>query len=192
MAVDSGADAIGFVFAESKRKVTTDKAKEIIAYLPEFVLKVGVFVNEQKERMEEIIDETGINMIQLHGDESPEFCKEFSIPVVKALSIDVAADLLEIEKYTCEYVLLDSPKGKYRGGNGIAFDWGILHEHKVITKKIILAGGLTSENVAQGINIAKPYMVDVSSGVEKGGKKDPEKIKKFIIEAKRKQREEIK
>lgn len=185
MAVESGADAIGFVFAESKRRIAPDKAKGIIEHLPESVLKVGVFVNERKERVQEIVDEIGINIIQLHGDESPEFCSGFSVPVAKAISINVAADLLKIEKYSCDYILLDSPIGKYRGGNGIAFDWKLLNEYQLIKKKLILAGGLTSENVAQGIKIAKPYMVDVSSGVETGGQKDLEKINSFIKEAKK-------
>ncbi|MBY0121362.1 phosphoribosylanthranilate isomerase [Bacillus sp. S/N-304-OC-R1] len=183
-AIGFGADALGFVFAESKRQITADIAREIIGALPYEVLKVGVFVNEAAEEINRIVNETGINVIQLHGDETPEFCRQFSIPVIKALSIETAEDLNLLEQYSCDYFLLDSPKGKYRGGNGVTFDWSLLKQKKLENKKIILAGGLTIENVAQAINIAEPYMVDVSSGVETDGKKDQSKIKKFIEAAK--------
>lgn len=184
-AIESGADAIGFVFAESKRRIETQKAREIISVLPDETLKVGVFVNETKEGIEKIVEETGINVVQLHGDETPEFCSGFSVPVIKALSIASEEDLQEIETYNCDYILLDSPKGKYRGGNGIAFDWRLLANVNLEEKKIILAGGLTIDNVETGIELADPYMVDVSSGVETDGKKDHEKIVHFIKTAKK-------
>nr|WP_254119361.1 phosphoribosylanthranilate isomerase [Bacillus sp. FJAT-29790] len=191
-AIENGADAIGFVFAESKRSITPESAGEIISQLPDGILKVGVFVNETKEMIEEIVNLAGINTIQLHGDESPEFCSGFSLPVVKALSISSTEDLSKINDYSCEYLLLDSPKGKYRGGNGIAFDWSMLADVELNEKKIILAGGLTIENVAEGIEKAAPYMVDVSSGVETDGKKDAAKIKRFIEKAKSTMKEEVK
>ncbi|WP_282171912.1 phosphoribosylanthranilate isomerase [Cytobacillus firmus] len=191
-AIDSGADALGFVFAESKRKITPEAAGEIIKELPRDFLKVGVFVNETKENIEEIASISGINVIQLHGDETPEFCSSFSLPVIKALSIGSPDDLSKLDEYACEYVLLDSPKGKYRGGNGVSFDWSILNKNSKHDKKIILAGGLNPENVWEGIKAANPYMVDVSSGVETEGKKDLEKIKRFIDNAKRMEREEVK
>ena len=187
-AVEYGADALGFVFAHSKRKISPQKAKEIINKLPTDVLKVGVFVNEVKEQIDKIVEETGLNVIQLHGDETPQFCSSFTLPVIKALSIQTVADVEKISDYKCEYILLDSPKGIYRGGNGSVFDWAILSSHKLSKPKIILAGGLTSENVLQGINLASPYMVDVSSGVESEGKKDIRKIKIFIETAKQKRR----
>jgi len=182
-AIEFGADALGFVFAESTRRITPEKAKEIIHYLPLETLKVGVFVNERKERIEEIIIETGINIIQLHGDESPSFCREFTIPVIKSFSINTAEDLAKIEDFKCEYILLDSPKGKYRGGNGVAFDWTLLSE-LTFKKRIVLAGGLNCENVIHGIQQVNPYMVDVSSGVETNGEKDLNKIENFIKKAK--------
>lgn len=191
-AIDSGADALGFVFAESKRKIAPEAAGEIIKELPGDVLKVGVFVNETKEKIEEIASISGINVIQLHGDETPEFCSSFSLPVIKALSIGSQDDLSQLDEYACEYVLLDSPKGKYRGGNGVSFDWSILSKNPKQNNKIILAGGLSPENVGEGIKAANPFMVDVSSGVETEGKKDPEKIKRFIDNAKRMEREEVK
>ncbi|RBP95708.1 phosphoribosylanthranilate isomerase [Cytobacillus firmus] len=191
-AIENGADALGFVFAESKRKINPEAAGEIIRELPREVLKVGVFVNETKATIEEIASVSGINVIQLHGDETPEFCSSFSFPVIKALSVGSPDDLSQLDEYSCEYILLDSPKGKYRGGNGISFDWSILNKNPMQDKKMILAGGLHPENVGEGIKAANPYMVDVSSGVETEGKKDPEKIKRFIDNAKRVEREEVK
>ncbi|AND40994.1 MULTISPECIES: phosphoribosylanthranilate isomerase [Cytobacillus] len=190
-AIENGADALGFVFAESKRKINPEAAGEIIRELPGEVLKVGVFVNETKATIEEIANVSGINVIQLHGDETPEFCSSFSLPVIKALSVGSPDDLSQLDEFSCEYILLDSPKGKYRGGNGVSFDWSILNK-PLQDKKMILAGGLNPENVGEGIKAANPYMVDVSSGVETEGKKDPEKIKRFIENAKCVEREEVK
>lgn len=187
-AVEYGADALGFVFAESKRRITVDRAKEIIKVLPKNFLKIGVFVNEQKETIERILEETEINAIQLHGDESPDDCAGFLTPVIKAISIGSAKDILKADEYECEYLLLDSPNGKYRGGNGTSFDWGVAAGKKVKRKKVILAGGLTPGNVIEAIQIVQPYMVDVSSGVELDGKKDKEKIKRFIDEVKGRKR----
>ncbi|WP_102275023.1 phosphoribosylanthranilate isomerase [Cytobacillus massiliigabonensis] len=187
-AIECGADALGFVFAESKRRITIEHAKKIIRLLPEDLLKIGVFVNEQKETIEKIVEDTGINAIQLHGDESPDECTGFSTPVIKAISIGTAKDLLKVDNYGCEYLLLDSPKGKYRGGNGTAFDWSVAAGHRVKGKKVILAGGLTAENVSKAIGMIHPYMVDVSSGVELDGKKDKGKIKRFIDEVKGRKR----
>lgn len=185
-----GADALGFVFAESKRKVTPRQAKEIIEGLPADILKVGVFVNEEASEIERIVKISGLTAIQLHGDESPQFCENFSIPVIKALSISNQFDLDRIQKYSCEFVLLDSPKGKYHGGNGVKFDWSLLSKLDS-EKKVILAGGLNEENVSEAVKTAKPYMVDVSSGVETNGKKDLQKIKRFIEIAKNAQKEEV-
>lgn len=182
-AVKAGADAIGFVFAESKRKISPKNAKEIALHLPADVVKVGVFVNEAKEVIEATVKEAGLNMIQLHGDEPPEFCNGFSIPVIKAISIETRDDLRKLNDFPCDYILLDSPKGKYRGGNGIKFDWRIA-EGIQSEKKIILAGGLTPDNVCTAIRTVQPYMVDVSSGVETAGKKDIKKIAAFIENAK--------
>lgn len=190
-AVESGADALGFVFAESKRKITSEQAREIIKELPDELLKVGVFVNEDPDVIRKIVDEAGINVIQLHGDETPEYCAQFSVPVIKALSIESHDDLNQMGQYSCDYYLLDSPKGKYRGGNGVTFDWNLLNGGKLDGKKIILAGGLSIENVEQAIEVGAPYMVDVSSGVETDGKKDVNKIKKFIDQAKKRSMHEI-
>jgi phosphoribosylanthranilate isomerase len=183
-AIDYGADAIGFVFAESKRRIPVERAKTIVAHLPKDILKVGVFVNEGKERIEEIASSVGLTHVQLHGDETPEFCDSISYPIIKAISIQGDQSLDRMEKFPCEYVLLDGPKGKYRGGNGLAFDWNCISENRINNKNVILAGGLHEENVEAAISLINPYMVDVSSGVETDGKKDLDKIQSFINKAK--------
>lgn len=183
-AVSCGADAIGFVFAESKRKIDPAEARKIVDQLPAHIEKVGVFVNETKERIAEIISEVKLTMVQLHGDESPAFCESISVPVIKAFSIGSEQDLSKITGYKSQWILLDSPSGKYRGGNGTSFNWEILSGSKFPDKKVILAGGLNEENVERAIRIARPFMIDVSSGVETDGKKDKQKIKSFIDKAK--------
>lgn len=183
-AVYYGADAIGFVFAESKRKITEEQAKSIISQLPNEVFKVGVFVNETKENIDRIAASVGLTHIQLHGDETKEFIESFTLPVIKAVSIHDQESLKPIEEYSCEYILVDGPKGKYRGGNGLSFDWNLLKEAQLYNKKVILAGGLKEDNVEEAISLIKPYMVDVSSGVETEGKKDLKKIESFIEKAK--------
>nr|WP_295970571.1 phosphoribosylanthranilate isomerase [uncultured Bacillus sp.] len=184
-AVRQGADATGFVFAKSKREISLESAKRIIEGLPVEILKVGVFVNPTKERIEEAVSVAGINVIQLHGEESPEFCASIQYPVIKAFSISSPSDLANIHEYSCDYVLLDGPKGKnYHGGNGLSFDWKMLSGFDFKDKKVIFAGGLNPQNVAQAILEANPYMVDVSSGVETDGQKDLMKIKDFLANVK--------
>jgi len=183
-AVEYGADAVGFVFAESKRKVPAELAKEIISYLPKDVWKVGVFVNETKEAIERIAEVAGLTHLQLHGDESAAFAVSLSLPVIKAISFQDNKTLEVFHQFPCDYLLLDGPKGKYRGGNGSAFNWQEVNIDLLNRKHVILAGGLDPENVATAINIIKPYMVDVSSGVETEGRKDFRKIKQFIEKAK--------
>ncbi|WML44956.1 phosphoribosylanthranilate isomerase [Neobacillus sp. PS3-40] len=182
--VEYGADAIGLVFADSKRKIDMESAIEIVKELPDFVMKVGVFVNETKEEMERIASCIGLTHLQLHGDETPEFCQTFAMPIIKALSIKHKNDLEKIKQYPCESILLDGPKGRYRGGNGEAFDWNLLQSEDLQSKQFILAGGLHEENVQEAIQRINPYMVDVSSGVETEGKKDLNKIKSFIEKVK--------
>jgi phosphoribosylanthranilate isomerase len=183
-AVDSGADAIGFVFAESKRRIEEVKAKDIIAKLPTNIMKVGVFVNEEQAEIERIAAKVGLTHVQLHGNESPEFCSGLSLPVIKAYSVEGKDRLAELKQFPCEFLLLDGPKGKYHGGNGLAFDWSILKDQDLLGKKIILAGGLNEENVIKALGETAPYMVDVSSGVETDGKKDVHKIQRFIDKVK--------
>ncbi|TRZ38000.1 phosphoribosylanthranilate isomerase [Niallia circulans] len=182
-AVQNGAKAIGFVFADSKRKIEPEDARVIIDKLPEDVWKVGVFVNETKERIEEIVRISGINVIQLHGDESSKFAKAFQLPVIKAFSIKGAEDLAAIADFQSDYILLDSARERYFGGNGKVFDWNIVKDYDFKGKKVILAGGLNTENVRSASNMVNPFMLDVSSGVETDGKKDLQKIELFLGEA---------
>ncbi|PEL08110.1 phosphoribosylanthranilate isomerase [Bacillus sp. AFS017336] len=182
IAVDAGADAIGFVFAESKRQIQIDEAKKIIKSLPNSILKIGVFVNESKETLESIYEEVGLTHLQLHGDETPEFCRSLRYPSIKAIRVESEKEVEKLSEYDCDYVLVDSPSGKYRGGNGTTFNWELLNSKKI--NNLVLAGGLTIDNVLPACNIVKPLMVDVSSGVETNGKKDYEKIKMFIKKVK--------
>lgn len=184
-AVDSGADAIGFVFAKSKRKIDVVNARDIAAELPNDIMKVGVFVNETKEEIDRIGRVVGLTHVQLHGNESADFSKSLSLPVIKALGIEGKDSLEAIKDYPCEFLLLDGPKGKYQGGNGLSFDWNILNEQDLLGKKVILAGGLNEGNVLEAVRQVRPNMVDVSSGVETDGKKDLNKIKRFIDKVKR-------
>lgn len=183
-AAEFGADAIGLVFSESKRKVSVERAKEIVQSLPEKLFKVGVFVNETKEEIERIASIVGLTHIQLHGDEDVNFCRSLSLPAIKAVGMENDVRLKELIDFPCEYLLVDGPKGKYRGGNGISFNWSSFHPELFTGKKVILAGGLNEQNVASAIKTINPYMVDVSSGVETDGKKDLMKIRRFIRKAK--------
>ncbi|MED2763201.1 phosphoribosylanthranilate isomerase [Bacillus thuringiensis] len=184
-ACEYGADALGFVFAESKRKITPKRAKEIIQELPANVLKIGVFVNESVEVIRKIADECGLTHVQLHGDEDNYQIRRLNIPCIKSLGVTSERDMKNAQRYETDYILFDSPKEKFHGGNGKTFSWELLgHMPKELRKKTILAGGLNALNIEEAIRTVRPYMVDVSSGVETEGKKDVEKIKQFIIKAK--------
>ncbi|UXH44814.1 phosphoribosylanthranilate isomerase [Rossellomorea vietnamensis] len=182
-ALNAGADAIGFVFAESKRKVDVEKAAQISKSVSTDLLKIGVFVNESKERLEEIFHLVQLDYVQLHGDESVEFCESLNLPFIKAISVRERKDLKGIEEFPGEMVLLDSGKGPHRGGNGTTFNWEYAHSIN-IPQQLILAGGLNPDNVREAITQVRPYMVDVSSGVETDGEKDRVKMEAFIREAK--------
>lgn len=190
-ASEAGADLLGFVFAESKRKVTTEQAAYIIQQVPQHVKSVGVFVNESYENIIHTAETAKLDYIQLHGDESPEFCKSLPYPVIKAFSIKEQDDLNQLAEYECDFYLLDSPGVKYRGGSGIPFDWSLLEHLDIPREKIILAGGLDHENVKKAMTTVKPAIVDVSSGVETNGVKDVRKIQEFLAAAKIEEREDI-
>ncbi|MCU4824591.1 phosphoribosylanthranilate isomerase [Bacillus cereus] len=180
-----GADALGFVFAESKRKITPKRAEEIIQELPANVLKIGVFVNESVEVIQKIADECGLTHVQLHGDEDNYQIRRLNIPSIKSLGVTSESDMKNARGYETDYILFDSPKEKFHGGNGKTFSWELLgYMPKELREKTILAGGLNALNIEEAIQTVRPYMVDVSSGVETEGKKDVEKIKQFIKKAK--------
>ncbi|RFU60815.1 phosphoribosylanthranilate isomerase [Bacillus sp. V59.32b] len=182
-AVDAGADLIGFVFAESKRRIIPEQAAEIMEEVKGKVRAVGVFVNEDVEEIKRIGSIVGLDYIQLHGDENPKYIEDIPFPVIKAFGIGVHEDLEQISSFQSDYYLLDSPKGQYHGGNGVAINLELLTNKKLPKDKVILAGGLTPENVALAIQTVNPGGVDVSSGVETNGSKDIEKIYRFVRNA---------
>lgn len=184
-AVEQGADAIGFVFAKSKRKITSMGAREIINELPAAVWKVGVFVNEDAETIFRTAKTAGLTHIQLHGDEKMEPYKKIDIPIIRSVSVSSGEDLTRIKTLKTEFVLLDSPPEKFHGGNGMSFDWDLAEGIGASRQNVILAGGLNADNVQAAINKIQPFMVDVSSGVETDGQKDLLKIREFIYKAKR-------
>ncbi|MBI4689050.1 MAG: phosphoribosylanthranilate isomerase [Nitrospirae bacterium] len=185
-AVEHGADALGFVFFKnSPRYISPTKAKAIIKKLPPFVAAVGVFVNESRKNIERIVKQTGVNIIQLHGDEPPSACR-LPRSVIKAFRIKSLESLEPLSKYTDKVsaFLLDAYTPEVFGGTGQIFNWDVAVEAKQLGR-IILAGGLTPGNIEQAIRWVHPYAVDVSSGVEEEkGKKDHLKIKLFIERAK--------
>ncbi|PLX99780.1 MAG: phosphoribosylanthranilate isomerase [Desulfuromonas sp.] len=180
-AVVAGADALGFVFYDkSPRCVTTAKVREIVSELPPFVTTVGLFVNAPPGEIRQTMTESGVQVIQLHGDEMPEECRIESYPVVKALRVKDVASLAGADAFPVSALLLDAWSDKEYGGSGKSFDWQ-LAKNLTADKPLILAGGLKPENVAEAIRQVRPYAVDVSSGVESApGRKDHEKIKQFI------------
>ncbi len=185
-AVDSGADALGFVFyKKSPRYITPEKARSIIALTPSFTTTIGVFANDSQQQVQEIIALTGIDVIQLHGDETPDMC-QYSRRVVKAIRVKTLQSLEPLKQYqdSITAFLLDTYTPEGLGGTGQIFNWDIAVEAKQFGT-IILAGGLTPNNVANAVKRVRPYGVDVSSGVEaKKGKKDHKKMKRFIEQAK--------
>ena len=187
LACNSGADAIGLVFyPPSPRNVNIEQAKEIVDSLPPFTSSVALFVNETKETIEAVLNQVPIDIIQFHGDESPEFCASFSRQFIKAVRMKEGLDLYQVQEqyHEARGLLLDTYKKGVPGGTGESFDW-----HKVphdLKLPIILAGGLKPENIAEAIQQVNPYAVDVSGGVEASkGKKDSDKIKRFMMVAKR-------
>ncbi|MBS4031334.1 MAG: phosphoribosylanthranilate isomerase [Clostridiales bacterium] len=181
VAARAGADAIGLVFANSPRKIDLETARAICTSLPPFVTRVGVFVNEDGSVVNEIAAFCGLTALQFHGDEDAQYCRQFSLPVLKSISVRTAQDLRGIEEFPAAAFVLDTYHPIFRGGTGETFDWSLLDNRPNVP--IILAGGLTPENLAEAIRRVKPYGVDVSSGVETDGKKDQRLIQAFIEEA---------
>jgi len=185
MAVEAGADALGFVFFEkSPRNINPLAAANIIARLPPFIQTVGLFVNEEPEKINWAADYCGLDLVQLHGDETPEDCLEVNRRVIKAFRVQSIVSLEPLKKYqVCGY-LLDAWCPDCYGGTGKTFNWEMAAAAGHYGR-IILAGGLTPDNIAEAINAVSPYAVDVSSGVESApGKKDAEKVRQFIKLAK--------
>ncbi len=185
MAVEAGADALGFVFFQgSPRYVSPAEAAVIIRRLPAFVQTVGLFVNEELATVNEVADQCGLDLVQLHGEESPEYCAAVTRRVIKAFRVKDVSSLDDITSYRVAACLLDAWSPAAHGGTGTTFNWEIAALASA-AHCIILAGGLTPENVAVAVATVKPYAVDVSSGVEGApGKKDAVKVSRFIRAAK--------
>lgn len=179
-----GADLLGFVFADSPRQITPEAAREIIVRLPSAVRKVGVFVDCDLGLINDIISYCGLDFAQLHGQEPPEYCLAVQAPVIKAWRIKDEDSLVELLPYRdcVEMFLLDTYVKGAVGGTGQTFDWSLAGKAAEFGK-VILAGGLTPENVALAVETVGPYGVDVSSGVETAGAKDMAKIAAFIKQA---------
>ncbi|MCW8931105.1 MAG: phosphoribosylanthranilate isomerase [Gammaproteobacteria bacterium] len=185
MAYDSGANAIGLVFyPPSPRHVSIEQARDITNCLPPFTTSVALFVNATREEIEQVLDIVPIDLIQFHGDETEAFCSSFKRPYIKAIRMKEGLDLhvLQHEYSSARGLLLDTYKKGVPGGTGETFNWDkVPHDLEV---PVILAGGLVAENVRRAINIARPYAVDVSGGVEASkGRKDKQKIIQFVNNA---------
>lgn len=181
-AAEAGADAIGLVFyAKSPRAVSVQQAREIIAALPPFVTSVGLFVDASRCELGEILDAVPLDLLQFHGDETPDECDHYGRPYIKALRVKPGDDIAaQVARYAnARGVLLDTFVPGIPGGTGEAFDWSLVPAQ--LSKPFILAGGLTAANVAQAIGQVRPFAVDISGGVESAkGIKDAAKIHAFM------------
>lgn len=182
-AVEAGADALGFMFFEgSKRFLKPADAAKIIRALPPFVAKVGVFVNASADTVRATVAECGLDTLQFHGEETPEFCRQFApLKVVKAFRIQNAESLKPLLDYAVDAWLLDSYVPGERGGTGEKFNWDLACQAKELGRPVILAGGLSAENIADAVQQVWPFGVDVSSGVEIApGQKDAGMVQQFV------------
>ena len=183
MAVELGVDALGIIFAPSPRQVTPEQAHDIINSLPPFIKTVGVFVDEDLSTIRDIVDFCGIDMIQLHGNESPEFCSNLMPHTIKAFRLKDASSLSSMRPYRGQIraMLLDTYKKGIKGGTGKTFDWDLALMAGKSGIPVILSGGLSPSNIQRAISVVKPYAVDVNSGIEKiPGKKSPILMKQLM------------
>ncbi|PTQ73740.1 phosphoribosylanthranilate isomerase [Pseudomonas sp. GV071] len=186
VAIEAGADAIGFVFyAKSPRAVTVEQARAIIAALPPFVTTVGLFVNMPRSELTELLAQVPLDLLQFHGDETAADCSGYGRPYIKALRVQAGDEVAAMIALYPEAsgILLDTFVAGVPGGTGEAFDWSLVPQQP--SKPIVLAGGLTAENVRAAIEQVQPYAVDVSGGVEQSkGIKSAEKVRAFIAAVK--------
>jgi phosphoribosylanthranilate isomerase len=187
VAADAGADAVGFIFAESPRRVGIEEAHRISVALPENVARVGVFVDEDPAEISRISQEVGLDLAQLHGDETPEAVtalREAGVKVMKALRVQSAATLEALDAYEADLFLLDAYSARARGGTGERFDWGVAKSLKG-RDNIVVSGGLGPENVHEAVEFFEPFGVDASSSLEDGpGRKNGELVRRFVLAAK--------
>ena len=184
-AASLGVDALGFLFAPSPRRISPSEAREIIAALPPKAEKVGVFVNENPDEVSRIAGLLGLDALQFHGQESPEYCRRFSQRVIKAMGVKNSESLKELEKYPFVSLLLDAFSEDRAGGTGKTFNWEWAYKFRE-ERNFILSGGLNPGNVYQAIHLLRPMGVDVSSGVEMTpGRKDLHKMMEFVKEVRK-------
>ena len=187
VAAEAGADAVGFIFAESRRQVDAEAVRRISIALPDNVLKVGVFVNRPAEEVLRVAAEAGLDVAQLHGDEDPETVaavRAGGLAVMKAIRVRNREDLADVEKFDADLILLDAYSEKGRGGTGQRFDWEVAKSLKG-RGNIVVSGGLAPENVREAVDFFEPYGVDASSSLEDApGKKNEESVRRFIVAAK--------
>lgn len=183
--MEAGADAVGLMFHEhSPRCVSLEQAAAIVRDLPPLVAKVGVFVDPTWERVTEAVQRCGLDTVQLHGTETPEFCARIPVKVIKAFRVRGPETLRAAEAYRGLAWLLDSHVPGQPGGTGVTFNWDLAREAVALNPHIILAGGLTAANVMAAIRRVQPFAVDVSSGVESApGRKDTVKMREFVAAA---------
>lgn len=177
-----GAWAVGFIFhKKSPRYISPSRVKRLMKSVPPFVTPVGVFVNLPEGAVREITRFTGIQTLQFHGDETPDYCGRFKTSkVIKAFRVSYDFNFDSVKKYPVDAYLFDTYKEGVEGGTGEAFNWDLFKGAK-FNKPVILSGGLNAENLSDALKIVQPYAVDVSSGVEKSpGLKDPKKIRQFM------------
>ena len=185
-AAEAGADAIGLMFYEdSPRHVTLEQAKAISAALPQHVMRVGVFVNAEEAFVHQALTECMLNILQFHGDETPEECSRYPVMTLKAFRVQGEETLAQLEAYPSAGYLLDAYVKDALGGTGATFNWDLAVRAQEFGKPIFLAGGLTPENVVEAVRKVQPFGVDVSSGVEsEPGRKDAEQMRTFVAAAK--------
>ncbi len=185
-AVRCGADALGFIFAKSPRRIRVSEAKKIVRSLGPWVATVGIFVNEKPKEVLRIARECCLTAVQLHGDEDPRYLKSLGgLRSIKAFRVGEDFDAKCLNKFPADAFLFDSKVAGAPGGTGRRFDWEIL-KLELPEKPFIISGGLDPENVREAVRFFAPYGVDVSSGVESApGKKDPKRVKEFIVNAKK-------
>ena len=186
VAADAGADAVGFVFADSPRRVDVEEARRISLALPGHILRVGVFVDEEAAEVLRISRQVGLDFAQLHGDETPETVtavRRGGVKVMKALRVKGAASLRALDRYEADLILLDAHSERARGGTGERFDWEVA-KSSTGRDNIVVSGGLDPENVREAVEYFEPYGVDASSSLEDGpGRKNGERVRRFVLAA---------
>jgi phosphoribosylanthranilate isomerase len=181
-AIAAGADILGFNFYKpSSRYIAPENAREIINTLPDSILTVGVFVNDgSPDAVRSIANQSGVKAVQLHGDESPDYCRALN-SVIKTFSVSENFDIKQLESYEVDAIMLDTKDNRLRGGTGRVFDWSVAQQVSQLIPKLYLAGGLSPENLTEAIGMVQPYAVDACSSLEdKPGIKNHERMRVFV------------